>query len=54
MDTIKKTGNVLLTIIILLYSIWFMGIAFWGEPWLHLAGGLATILLIVRIVRGDD
>jgi hypothetical protein len=55
MDTIKKTGNSLLVIIILLFTVWFMGIAF-VEPnsLFHIAGALATILFIFRIIRGDD
>jgi hypothetical protein len=55
MDTVKKTGNFLLTTIILLYIIWFAGVAFVGsDPVFHIAGGLATVLFIFRIIRGDD
>ena len=55
MDTVKKTGNSLLAVIILLYTVWFMGVAFVDSNSLfHIAGALATILFIFRIIRGDD
>jgi hypothetical protein len=55
MDTTKITGNGLLTFIIILYTLWFMGIAFFDVgPLFHITGALATLLFVVRIVRGDD
>ena len=55
MNTVKKTGNYLLAVIILLYIVWFMGVAFVeSDPLFHIAGALATILFIFRIIRGDD
>jgi hypothetical protein len=55
MDTVRKTGNTLLLVIILLYTVWFMGAAFFDEPiWFHVVGAIATALFILRIARGDD
>lgn len=55
MDTVRKTGNTLLMIIVLLYAVWFLGSAFFSvEPWFHVIGAIATGLFILRIVRGDD
>lgn len=55
MDTVKKTGNTLLLLIVLLYAIWYLGAAFFEvQAWFHIIGAIATALFILRIVRGDD
>jgi hypothetical protein len=55
MTPAKKTGNPLLILIVILYAIWYFGLAFYSNSLvLHAAGILATILFIFRIVRGDD
>ncbi len=55
MDTVKKTGNILLSIIIVLFTIWYIGYAFFNPgEWFHLFGALGLILFLVRIFRGDD
>lgn len=49
------SGNILFIITQLLYAVWFLSFLFGTPPlWVHIAGGIATLLFLWRIERGDD
>ncbi|MCR6721064.1 MAG: hypothetical protein NVV59_12425 [Chitinophagaceae bacterium] len=49
------TGTGLFNVLIVLWSVWYLGAAFFAPPvWFHIIGVAAFMLTIFRIARGDD
>lgn len=49
------SSNALFLLIVILFTIHNMAFTFGHPPaWLQLSGALGTILILVRIARGDD